>query len=104
MGAGDEGYSLPPEEGVPPEDYQRWDRAGLASGHAWAACDVCGQEALQPRKGGRRCFLTPGCPGTHRARVGRPTPLQSLRTGLVSVDDLRRNPPKLDIVLRRLLG
>lgn len=80
-----------------------WDRVGLASGHAWAPCDVCGEAVMQPRTGGRRCFITPNCPGTHRPPVGRPTPLQAVRTGLVTLDDVRRHPPELGVVLRRLL-
>ena len=103
MGAGGKTYSLPPEEGVRPDVRHLWDRAGLASGHAWAPCDVCGREALQPRAGGRRCFLTPGCVGTHRVPAGRPTPLQSVRAGVIGVDEIRRNPPRLSRTLRRLL-
>lgn len=81
-----------------------WDRAGLASGHAWAPCDVCGEAAMQPRTGGRRCIITPRCKGTHRPPADRPTPLQALKAGLITLDDIRRHPPELNATLRKLLG
>lgn len=81
-----------------------WDLAGLASGHAWSPCDVCGEAVLQPRAGGRRCLITPGCEGTHRPPADRPTPLQALRRGLVTIEDIRRHPPTLNAMLRRLLA
>lgn len=92
--------SRPTAEGV-----AAWDHVALSSGHAWAPCDVCGEAALQPRTGGRRCFITPACPGTHRPPE-RPTPLRALRLGLIGLDDIRRHPPDLTdaVTLRRLLG
>lgn len=80
-----------------------WDRAGLASGHAWAPCDVCGEAALVPRGKDRRCFLTHRCRGSHRVPPDRPTPLQAFKAGLITLDDIRRNPPPITATLRRLL-
>jgi hypothetical protein len=82
----------------------RWDRAGLASGHAWSPCDVCGEAVMQPRAGGRRCIVTPGCLGTHRPATPRPTPLQALRAGLVTPEEVLRHLPEVGPTLRRLLG
>lgn len=80
-----------------------WDVAGLASGHAWTSCDVCGREALLPRARKRKCHLTPNCRGRIRPPADRPTPLQALKAALISADDIRRNPPPLTAALRRLL-
>lgn len=89
-----------------PAYVEPWQRAGLASGHAWAPCDVCDELTMRPRGKPVGCRMTPGCSGTHQP-VATPTPLQALRAGLVTVDDVRRHPPAdmLDsVVLRRLLG
>lgn len=86
-----------------PLDRARWDRIGLASGHAWATCTACGQEALQPRAGGRECFMTFECGGRMVVPADRPTPLQALRAGLIELDDLRKNPPLMNDTLRRML-
>jgi hypothetical protein len=58
---------------------------------------------LVPRTGGRRCVLTFRCPGTHRVPPGRPTPLEALRAGLITIDDIRRHPPELGPALVKLL-
>lgn len=79
------------------------DRRGLASGHAWAPCDVCGVAAMQPRDGGRRCFMTPGCKGTHRPPADRPTPLQAYRAGMVDRGTMLANLPVVGATLRALL-
>lgn len=81
-----------------------WDHAGLSSGHAWARCDVCGEEAMVRRsRSGRECFVTPRCRGQMHLPPDRPTPLQALKAGLITLDDIRRNPPPVSATLRRLL-
>lgn len=80
-----------------------WDFAGLSSGHAWATCSVCGEEAMLPRDGGRSCFLTWGCPGRMVPPADRPTPLQALKAGYIDLEDIRRHPPELGAKLRALL-
>jgi len=81
---------------------EAWDRAGLASGHAWARCDICGAEAMTVRASNRRCSMTHGCRGTLRAQPDRPTPLQALKAGLVTPIDIVRHPPAIGATLRRL--
>src|SRR5262245_25627232 len=81
-----------------------WDRAGLASGHAWAPCDACKEIALMPRAEARRCCMTPGCKGKHRPPKDRPTPLAALRAGLVTPEEILRHMPAMGPALRKLLA
>jgi hypothetical protein len=58
---------------------------------------------MLPRDGGRGCFMTPDCEGRMKVPPGRPTPLAALRAGLISPDDIRKDPPTMNPTLRKLL-
>lgn len=49
----------------------RYELAGRATGHIFAACDHCGRASMTRAKRDKnrqwpRCRMTPGCPGRHR--------------------------------------